>query len=138
MRSVPRIPHTRHRPGFWPGGGYTYKKTLYVPKDWTDKSVVLEFEGVYEKAMVYVNDNLAATQLYGYSNFYVVLDKYLEYGQDNEIMVIANNEAEKNTRWVFRKRYLPECKSFCGKQGTYSGRWCEDHDHNRRREGFRH
>ena len=96
-----RTPDTAHKTqtGFWPGGGYTYKKTLYVPKDWTDKSVVLEFEGVYEKAMVYVNDNLAATQLYGYSNFYVVLDKYLEYGQDNEIMVIANNEAEKNTRW---------------------------------------
>ncbi len=49
-------------------------------------------------AMVYVNEDLAATQLYGYGNFYVVLDKYLNYGADNQIMVIANN-VEPNSRW---------------------------------------
>ena len=61
-----RTPDTAHKTqtGFWPGGGYTYKKTLSVLGDWKDKNIVLEFEGVYEKAMVYINNNLAATQLY--------------------------------------------------------------------------
>lgn len=85
--------------GFWPGGMYTYCKTFEVPKEWEDKTVIVEFEGVYSSAMVYVNDNLAETQLYGYSNFYVVLDKYLEYGHPNQIKVVADNAAEKNSRW---------------------------------------
>ena len=85
--------------GFWPGGAYTYKRSLFAPEEWREKTVLVEFEGVYETAMVYVNGCLAAVQRYGYSGFYVCLDKYLDYGADNEIMVVANNDAEKNTRW---------------------------------------
>lgn len=96
-----RTPDTANgtQTGYWPGGLYTYTKKLYAPEDWKDKTAIVEFEGVYETAMVYVNGNLAVTNLYGYSNFYVVLDKYLEYGQENEIKVVADNAAEKNSRW---------------------------------------
>ena len=74
-------------------------RKLNVPEAWRDKTAILEFAGVYMTAMVYVNGNLAATNLHGYSNFYVVLDKYLEYGQENEIKVVADNASEKNSRW---------------------------------------
>ena len=96
-----RTPDTANgtQTGYWPGGLYTYTKKLYAPEEWKDKTTIIEFEGVYETAMVYVNGNLAVTNLYGYSNFYVVLDKYLEYGQENEIKVVADNAAEKNSRW---------------------------------------
>lgn len=96
-----RTPDTANgtQTGYWPGGLYTYTKKLYAPEEWKDKTAIIEFEGVYETAMVYVNGNLAVTNLYGYSNFYVVLDKYLEYGQENEIKVVADNAAEKNSRW---------------------------------------
>ncbi|MDD2994275.1 MAG: glycoside hydrolase family 2 TIM barrel-domain containing protein [Pygmaiobacter sp.] len=85
--------------GFWPGGAYTYIKTIAAPQGWQDKTVLLEFEGVYETAMVYINGVLAKTNLYGYAGFYVTLDAYLNYGADNEIKVVVNNAAEKNTRW---------------------------------------
>lgn len=85
--------------GYWPGGLYTYTKKLDVPAEWAEKTVMLEFEGVYATAMVYVNGELAETNLYGYSDFYVVLDKYLNYGAKNEIRVVADNAAEKNSRW---------------------------------------
>ncbi len=96
-----RTPETKNgaQTGFWPGGDYTYKKTIDVPKEWEQLEVMLEFEGVYETAMVYVNDKLVATQLYGYSNFYAPLNKYLNYGEKNEILVTANNSAERNSRW---------------------------------------
>lgn len=96
-----RTPDTANsaQTGFWPGGLYTYSKKLDVPEEWQEKTVLLEFEGVYATAMVYVNGNLAQSNLYGYSNFYVVLDQYLEYGAENEIKVIADNAAEKNSRW---------------------------------------
>ncbi len=96
-----RTPDTANgtQTGYWPGGLYTYVKKLDAPEEWQEKTVILEFEGVYATAMVYVNGNLAATNLYGYSNFYVVLDKYLEYGRENEIKVVADNASEKNSRW---------------------------------------
>lgn len=85
--------------GFYPGGVYTYFKTLYAPDDWSEKNVIIEFEGVYQTAMVYVNGVLVKTNTYGYSNFYVCLDRYLRYGEDNEIKVIADNAGEQNSRW---------------------------------------
>ncbi len=85
--------------GFYPGGVYTYFKTIFAPEEWQEKTVTLEFEGVYEKAMVYVNGVLAATNRCGYSDFYVSLDRYLKYGEENEIKVIADNSSEQNSRW---------------------------------------
>ena len=66
-----RTPDTANgtQTGYWPGGLYTYTKKLYAPEEWKDKTAIIEFEGVYETAMVYVNGNLAVTNLYGYSNF---------------------------------------------------------------------
>lgn len=96
-----RTPDTANgtQTGYWPGGLYTYIKKLDVPREWSEKTVILEFEGVYATAMVYINGELAQSNLYGYSDFYVVLDKYLCYGAENEIRVIADNASEKNSRW---------------------------------------
>ena len=82
-----RTPDTANgtQTGYWPGGLYTYVKKLAVPREWQDKTVLLEFEGVYSTAMVYVNKELAQSNLYGYSDFYVVLDKYLNYGEGSGI-----------------------------------------------------
>ena len=74
-----RTPDTANgtQTGYWPGGLYTYVKKLDVPKEWQDKTVILEFEGVYATAMVYINNEQVQTNLDGYSEFYVVLDKSL-------------------------------------------------------------
>lgn len=85
--------------GFYPGGEYIYQKALDVPAEWKEKKVFLEFEGVYQTAMVYVNGALAATNLYGYSNFYVELNPFLNYGNKNQIKVIAANSTSPNSRW---------------------------------------
>ena len=42
---------------YFSGGKYIYEKTIVADEGWRDKSVVLEFEGVYQKAVVYVNEN---------------------------------------------------------------------------------
>lgn len=85
--------------GFYPGGMYTYFKTFSVPEDWEEKTVLLEFEGVYETAMVYINGALAKTNRNGYTNFYVDIARYLNFGEENEIKVVADNSAEENSRW---------------------------------------
>lgn len=85
--------------GFYPGGVYTYFKSVFIPEEWEDKTVTIEFEGVYQTAMVYVNGVLVKTNSYGYSDFYVTLDRYLKYGEENEIKVVADNADEQNNRW---------------------------------------
>jgi len=84
--------------GFYPGGEYTYTKTLSVPAEWAGKDIAIEFEGVYQTAMVYVNGDFAGNNLHGYGEFIVPVEKLLNYGADNEIKVIANNPAP-NSRW---------------------------------------
>lgn len=84
--------------GYYPAYSYTYTKQFFAPKEWREQSPVLEFEGVMQKAMVYVNGNFAASHAYGYSQFYVPLADVLRYGETNVIKVIASCE-EKSSRW---------------------------------------
>ncbi len=84
--------------GFYPGGEYTYVKTFSAPAEWTGKEILLYFGGVYQTARVYVNGDFAAVSLHGYGGFTARIDKYLNFGADNEVKVIANNPTP-NSRW---------------------------------------
>lgn len=94
-------PDTRNgaQTGFYPGGQYTYIKNIDVPADWADRSVKLFFGGVYQTAKVMINGCFAYNNLHGYGEFYVDIDKYLKFGESNEIKVVANNTAMPNSRW---------------------------------------
>ena len=84
---------------YFPGAVYEYEKTLEVPADWEGKRVLLQFEGVYQKSRVYVNDVEAGGCVYGYVPFFVSLDAYLKPGQENVIRVVADNSEQPNSRW---------------------------------------
>lgn len=88
-----------HQTGFYPGGCYTYVKSFFAPEDWRDKTVLLEFEGVYQNARVMLNGDYAGGRPFGYGEFAVCADDFLKYGQENTVTVIANNSAEENSRW---------------------------------------
>lgn len=96
-----RTPDTRNgsQTGFYPGGLYHYGKKFFVPEEWEKETVILELEGAYMNARVYVNGDYAGGYPHGYSNFYVCLDHFLKYGQENELKVIVNNGMELNSRW---------------------------------------
>lgn len=82
---------------FYPEGEYEYKKTFFVPAEYKDKRVTIEFEGVYMNAMVYLNGSFAGQHPNGYTNFYIKADRFLKYGEENEIKVISMNY--KDSRW---------------------------------------
>jgi len=82
---------------YYPGGHFEYTKTFDVPAEWRDKTVILEFEGVYRDAMVYINGEFAAQRPSGYAGFAVKADPYLRYGQSNTITVQAR--AHEDSRW---------------------------------------
>lgn len=81
------------------GDVYTYEKVLSVPSEWKNNTVTLEFEGAYRKTTVYVNGEKAVFHPYGYTPFFVVLDDYLKYGEDNTIKVVCDNEKMPCSRW---------------------------------------
>ena len=100
--------------GFYPGGEYIYQKKFFVSEEWKDKALALEFEGIYQTAMVYINGALAKSNLYGYSNFYVPLNPWLNYGCENQIRVIANNSMVPNSRWYTGSGIYRNVKLICG------------------------
>ncbi|OHV44749.1 glycoside hydrolase [Parafrankia soli] len=83
--------------GFYPGGAYQYKKSFFVPEEYRNRRVTLEFEGVYRDARVFINGAFAEQHAYGYTNFYVRADGLLKYGGDNEVVVEARSS--EDTRW---------------------------------------
>ena len=85
--------------GFFPGGKYYYSRTIFGEKAFEDQAVILEFEGVYHNASVYLNGAYVGGWLYGYTNFFVELTGKLNIGQDNELLVIADNSQTPNARW---------------------------------------
>ena len=85
--------------GWYIGGDYEYTKSFFVPAEDVDKKAVLEFEGVYHNAEIYINEKKSAFRPYGYTNFYVELNEFLRYGEENTIRVIARNADQPNSRW---------------------------------------
>lgn len=93
------IPHTWNAKdmqtranNFYEGVGY-YRKTYFMPADWDTKRVFLRFEGVGAVAEVYVNGSLVTTHKGGYSAFACEIGTLLKAGEENEIIVKADNSS---------------------------------------------
>lgn len=91
------IPHTWNAQdmqlsfdNFYAGSAY-YKKRYRLPAEWKDKRVFLRFEGVGAVAEVYVNGSLATTHKGAYSAFACEIGTLLKAGEENEIIVKADN-----------------------------------------------
>lgn len=87
----------RHNIGWFEGHDYEYIKRFVPPREYS--SFVLEFEGVYHDAQVYVNDQLVMERPYGYTCFCGDITAYLRRDTENEIRVVAHNTDQPNSRW---------------------------------------
>lgn len=78
---------------------YLYEKNFVPDPELQGKKLVLEFEGVYRNAEVFVNNRKLAFRPYGYTNFYVDVTDHVKNGRNNLIQVIARNADQPNSRW---------------------------------------
>ncbi len=85
--------------GFFEGYDYLYHKEFHAESDWIGKRVLIEFEGVYHNATVFLNQKKIHFRPYGYTNFYVDLTDELLFDQCNVLEVIAHNSDQPNSRW---------------------------------------
>ena len=86
--------------GFLPGGTGWYRKTFTLPEADAGKSVVLNFDGVYSDAYVYVNGTLVGEHHYGYTSFAFDISEYLtcDGATENVVAVKAVNTVP-SSRW---------------------------------------
>ncbi|XVU27869.1 glycoside hydrolase family 2 TIM barrel-domain containing protein [Actinoplanes sp. CA-054009] len=99
IRDLPRSadsPQGNHT-GYFPGGLFEYAKTFEVPEQDRGKTILVEFEGAYRDAMVYLNGDFLAQRPNGYTGFAVRLDPYLVFGAPNTLTVEVR--AHQDSRW---------------------------------------
>ena len=93
----PETGATKEGGGWFPGGKGEYRKTFKTPQA---DVVRLHFEGVYQKAEVFVNGQKAGQHAYGYTPFTVDVTPYLyKDKRENEVLVKVDNSQQPNCRW---------------------------------------
>ena len=85
--------------GYFQMGRGWYRKTFEAPETWSGKHVLIEFEGVYMNAEVWLNGNLLGRHPYGYTSFHYDLTPYLKLGAKNVLQVSVDNDCQLNSRW---------------------------------------
>ena len=88
--------------GWFEAGKGEYRKEFRVESlELRDKLVKLHFEGVYQKAEVYVNGQRAGQHHYGYTPFTVDVTPYInkDKKQANVVVVKVDNSQQPNCRW---------------------------------------
>lgn len=84
--------------GFFREENYHYTKEFSLKPEDYEKSIWLEFEGVYQNAFVYVNNAYVGKCAYGYSNFYLDITNYVSFADKNVVKVIVKNGVPSG-RW---------------------------------------
>ncbi len=88
--------------GWFHGGKGEYRKKFKADsfKLKEGELVKLHFEGVYQKAEVFVNGQKAGQHGYGYTPFTIDITPYLyKDKRENEVLVKVNNAEQPNCRW---------------------------------------
>ena len=97
--------------GFFPKGIYEYEKSFTVEEGTLSRKRILQFDGVMERAKVYVNGAYAGGRKNGYTQFFVDLTPYLTDRKKNTVKVVCS--MSDSARWysgagIYRDVWLLE------------------------------
>jgi beta-galactosidase len=84
--------------GFTTGGSGWYRKHFNVPAANKGKRMIIQFDGVYMNAQLWINGKKLGKHPYGYTSFWYDVTPYVRYGRENLLVVKVRNEGE-NSRW---------------------------------------
>jgi beta-galactosidase len=106
-------PYSEKEPaqGSLPTGVAWYRKRFRVPDFYRDRTVVLEFDGIYQNSEVWINGNYLGKRPYGYIPFSYDVSAHLNSGGDNVVAVKVDNSQQPNCRWysgsgIYRHTWL--------------------------------
>jgi beta-galactosidase len=97
--------------GSLPTGIAWYRKRFRVPDSYKDRTVVVEFDGIYQNSEVWINGQYLGKRPYGYVAFSYDLSAHIKAGGDNVIAVKVDNSRQPNCRWysgsgIYRHTWL--------------------------------
>ncbi len=84
--------------GFTTGGSGWYRKHFMMPATQRGKRIIIQFDGVYMNAQVWINGKKLGKHPYGYTSFWYDVTPHVRFGQQNLLVVKVRNEGE-NSRW---------------------------------------
>lgn len=85
--------------GFLPAGVGWYRKHFKLSREYKDRRVFIEFDGVMANSDVWINGVHLGKRPYGYVGFRYELTGHLSFGRDNVIAVRADNSGQPASRW---------------------------------------
>src|SRR5699024_5259252 len=86
--------------GFLPGGVGWYRKSFVVPEKYKDKQLMVEFDGAYMNAEVYLNGKKLGDHPYGYTSFaFDLTDGLMCDGKIEYVLVVKTNNQIPSSRW---------------------------------------
>ncbi len=117
---------TKPQQGALPAGKGWYRKAFTLPESAKDKSIAIEFDGVFCNSEVWINGHHLGKRPFGYISFSHDLTPYLNFGsQKNYIAVKVDNDAQPSSRWytgsgIYRNvRLVTADKLHVAHWGTY-------------------
>ncbi len=84
--------------GFTTGGTGWYRKSFTLPSNQKNKKILIQFDGVYMNADVWLNGEHLGNHPYGYTSFYYDVSDKIKWNQKNIIAVQVKNEGA-TSRW---------------------------------------
>jgi len=84
--------------GFTTGGTGWYRKTFTVAPQYKGKKILIQFDGVYMNADVWINGHQLGNHPYGYTGFTFDMGDHINFDGPNVIAVEVKNEGQ-NSRW---------------------------------------
>lgn len=86
--------------GFLPGGTGWYRKSVVLPAEYAKKTLVLNFDGVYNHAYVYVNGEKLGENHYGYNDFAFDISGYVTCdGSTENVIAVKVVSSYPSSRW---------------------------------------
>lgn len=111
--------------GALPGGVGWYRKIFEVSEFDKEKTIYIDFDGIYMNSSVWINGQFLGNRPNGYISFRYDLTPYLKYDEKNILTVKVDNSAQPNSRWytgsgIYRNVWLTKVNSTHVDQwGTY-------------------
>jgi len=82
-----------------PGAMGWYRKHFTLPPGFAGKKVIVQFDGVYEDSIIYLNGTQVGNQRFGYISFNCDLTPYLKATGDNVLAVFVDNVTSRRSHF---------------------------------------
>ena len=84
---------------FLPSGVAWYRKTFFLPKEFENRRLFIEFDGVMQNGDVWINGFHLGHRPFGYVSFSYELTGHLNFGGDNVLAVRTDTSQQSASRW---------------------------------------